>query len=181
MTIFWPLNPPELAQPLPERVEQGRPIGSGRHPKITYPRHLFRLLLCTHIHGARDRTTNKRNELPPPHSNPLIQDDETRISDDLAQSAQAFAASRLRVPNWVKPCRSRRSLSTSEIPRIADESLRRGERAISAIFRPFLAGWDIAVVSLAQGPPATMQRWVGSASSSPSPAVPAAGCQSSCR
>src|SRR5215217_1876940 len=30
-------------------------------------RHLSRLLLCTHTHGARDRTTNKRNELPPPH------------------------------------------------------------------------------------------------------------------
>src|SRR5262245_14421236 len=31
------LNPPELAQPLPERVEQGRPIGRGRQPKETYP------------------------------------------------------------------------------------------------------------------------------------------------
>jgi energy-coupling factor transporter ATP-binding protein EcfA2 len=61
------LNPPELAQPLPERVEQGRPIGRGRQAKKTYPRHLSRLLLCTHTHGARDRTTNKRNELPPPH------------------------------------------------------------------------------------------------------------------
>src|SRR5215211_8289522 len=79
------LNPPELAQPLPERVEQGRPIGRGRHPKITYPRHLSRLLLCTHTHGARDRTTNKRNTLPPPHSTPLIHDAETRISDDLAR------------------------------------------------------------------------------------------------
>jgi hypothetical protein len=49
------LNPPEFVQPLPERVEQGRPIGRGRHPKITYPRHLSRLLLCTHTHGARDR------------------------------------------------------------------------------------------------------------------------------
>ncbi len=38
------LNPPELAQPLPERIEQGRPIGRGRHPKKTYPRHLSRLL-----------------------------------------------------------------------------------------------------------------------------------------
>jgi len=38
------LNPPELAQPLPERVEQGRPIGRGRHPKKTYARHLSRLL-----------------------------------------------------------------------------------------------------------------------------------------
>src|SRR5262249_26435062 len=38
------LNPPELAQPLPERVEQGRPIGRGRQTKKTYPRHLSRLL-----------------------------------------------------------------------------------------------------------------------------------------
>src|SRR5499426_197747 len=38
------LNPPELAQPLPERVEQGRPIGTGREAKKTYPRHLSRLL-----------------------------------------------------------------------------------------------------------------------------------------
>jgi hypothetical protein len=38
------LNPPELAQPLPERVEQGRPIGRGRQAKKTYPRHLSRLL-----------------------------------------------------------------------------------------------------------------------------------------
>src|SRR5207245_1347403 len=37
-------NPPELAQPLPERVEQGRSIGRGRHTKKTYPRHLSRLL-----------------------------------------------------------------------------------------------------------------------------------------
>src|SRR5207248_11620590 len=38
------LNPPELAQSLPERVEVGRPVGRGRHPKETYPRHLSRLL-----------------------------------------------------------------------------------------------------------------------------------------
>src|SRR5439155_22626325 len=38
------LNPPELAQPLPERVEQGRPIGRGRQAKKTYPRHPSRLL-----------------------------------------------------------------------------------------------------------------------------------------
>src|SRR5262249_39733103 len=38
------LNPPELAQPLPERVEQVRPIGRGRQAKKTYPRHLSRLL-----------------------------------------------------------------------------------------------------------------------------------------
>src|SRR5262245_58247638 len=38
------LNPPELAQTLPERVEQERPIGRGRHPKETDPRHLSRLL-----------------------------------------------------------------------------------------------------------------------------------------
>jgi hypothetical protein len=39
------LNPSELAQPLPERVEQGRSIGKGCHAKKTYPRHLSRLLL----------------------------------------------------------------------------------------------------------------------------------------
>ena len=33
-----------LAQPLPERVEQGRPIRRGRRTKKTYPRHLSRLL-----------------------------------------------------------------------------------------------------------------------------------------
>jgi len=38
------LNPPDLAQPLPERVEQGWPIGRGRQTKKTYPRHLSRLL-----------------------------------------------------------------------------------------------------------------------------------------
>ena len=38
------LNPPELAQPLPERVEQGWPIGRGRQAKKSYPRHLSRLL-----------------------------------------------------------------------------------------------------------------------------------------
>ena len=39
------LNPPELAQPLPERVEQGRPIGGGRQPKETYPTSARGLLL----------------------------------------------------------------------------------------------------------------------------------------
>ncbi|HEY9015614.1 MAG TPA: hypothetical protein VIM84_11190, partial [Gemmatimonadales bacterium] len=29
---------------MPERVEQGRSIGRGRHTKKTYPRHLSRLL-----------------------------------------------------------------------------------------------------------------------------------------
>src|SRR5207302_10087297 len=38
------LNPPELAQPLPERVEVGRPVGRGRQIKKTYPRHPPRLL-----------------------------------------------------------------------------------------------------------------------------------------
>src|SRR5262249_16287444 len=64
------LNPSEFAQPLPERVEQGLPIGRGRQAKKTYPKHLSRLLLCTHTHGARDRTTNKCNELPARHSTP---------------------------------------------------------------------------------------------------------------
>ena len=67
------LNPAQLAQPLPERVEQVRPIGRGRQPKITYPRHLTRLLLCTNTRGAPDRTTNKRNELPPPHAPSKVQ------------------------------------------------------------------------------------------------------------
>src|SRR5262249_14455617 len=61
------LNPSELAQPLPERVKKPRPIRGGRDPKIANPRHL-RLLLRTHNHGASDRTTNKRNELPSPHA-----------------------------------------------------------------------------------------------------------------
>src|SRR4029453_9462434 len=38
------LNPPELAQPLPERVEVGRRIGRGSRPKKTYPRHPSRRL-----------------------------------------------------------------------------------------------------------------------------------------
>jgi len=53
---------------VPERVEQERPIGGGRDPKIANPRHLPRLLLRTHTHGASDRTSNKRNELPSPHA-----------------------------------------------------------------------------------------------------------------
>src|SRR5262249_28772389 len=45
------LNPPELARPLPEPVEKGRPSGRGRPPKKTYPRHLSRLL---RVGGERD-------------------------------------------------------------------------------------------------------------------------------
>src|SRR4030095_11212046 len=50
------LNPPEFAQPLPERVEVGRSIGRGPRPKKTYPRHLSRLLrLSGERHGEEHR------------------------------------------------------------------------------------------------------------------------------
>jgi hypothetical protein len=62
------LNPPELAQPLPERVEQGRPIGWGRHPKETYPRHLARLLLRVCRERASGRAGKKDDELAASHS-----------------------------------------------------------------------------------------------------------------
>jgi hypothetical protein len=38
------LNPSQLAQSLPERVEPGRPSRRGRRPKETYSRDLPRLL-----------------------------------------------------------------------------------------------------------------------------------------
>src|SRR5205807_8258918 len=64
------LNPPELAQPLPERVEQGRPIGRGRHHKITYPRHLSCLLLCARCQRRYDSRSNYScDETAPSHSN----------------------------------------------------------------------------------------------------------------
>src|SRR4030095_11439842 len=61
------LNPPELAQPLPERVEQGRPIGRGREAKKTYPRPLARLL---RVGGERRRedTESKNDESDQPHA-----------------------------------------------------------------------------------------------------------------
>src|SRR5215510_3248126 len=63
------LNPSELAQPLPERVEQGRPIGRGRQPKETYPRHLARLLLRTRRERPRSScSTEQRDDLAPLHS-----------------------------------------------------------------------------------------------------------------
>ncbi|HEY1362064.1 MAG TPA: hypothetical protein VGF60_07445 [Xanthobacteraceae bacterium] len=62
------LNPPELAQPLPERVEQGRPIGRGRQPKETYPRHLARLLLRVCRERASGRAGKKDDELAASHS-----------------------------------------------------------------------------------------------------------------
>src|SRR5262249_16466998 len=57
------LNPAELAQPLPERVEQGRPIGRGRQPKETYPRHLARLLLRTRRLRPRRCAAEQGDEL----------------------------------------------------------------------------------------------------------------------
>ncbi len=42
------------------------------------------------------------NELTPSHSRAVIYDDETRLSDDLAQGALAIAASQLRVPQWAR-------------------------------------------------------------------------------
>ena len=68
MTIFWHLNPPELAQPLPERVEQGRPVGRGRQTKKTYPRHLARLLLRARRERPRRRTAEQSDEVAPFHS-----------------------------------------------------------------------------------------------------------------
>jgi hypothetical protein len=61
------LNPPELAQTLPERVEQGRPIGRGRHSKEPDPRHLSRLL---RVGGERasGRAGKKDDELAASHS-----------------------------------------------------------------------------------------------------------------
>jgi hypothetical protein len=58
---------------LPERVEQGRPIGRGRQPKETYPRHLARLLLRARRERPRRRTAEQRDEFAPsqlidPHS-----------------------------------------------------------------------------------------------------------------
>src|SRR5262249_41425201 len=56
------LNPSELVQPLPERVEQGRPIGRGRQPKETYPRHPARLLLRARRERPRSRAADQRDE-----------------------------------------------------------------------------------------------------------------------
>src|SRR5215472_5632611 len=54
------LNPPELAQPLPERVAPRLPIGRGRHIKKTYPRHLSRLL---RVGGERrDKAGRKQDQ-----------------------------------------------------------------------------------------------------------------------
>ena len=65
------LNPPELAQPLPERVEPGRPIGRGRHAKKTYPRHPSRLLRLdgerrdeeAHAHGSEELAPGRHGGL----------------------------------------------------------------------------------------------------------------------
>src|SRR5262249_56900049 len=61
------LNPPELAQPLPERVEQGRPIGTGREAKKTYPRHLSRLLRLCGARPGEDAPTEHGDERSPVH------------------------------------------------------------------------------------------------------------------
>ncbi len=61
------LNPPELAQPLPERVEQGRPIGRGRHTKKTYPRHLSRLLRPGGERRGEEATRQGPKERAPVH------------------------------------------------------------------------------------------------------------------
>jgi len=61
------LNPPELAQPLPEHVEQGRPIGRGRHPKKTYPRHLSRLLRPDGERRGEEAASHDPEEGPPIH------------------------------------------------------------------------------------------------------------------
>jgi len=49
-----------------------------------------------------------------------IYDDETRLSDDLAQSALAIAASRLRVPNRVIFPRSDNRLATVNVTLFSD-------------------------------------------------------------
>src|SRR5262249_32127277 len=61
------LNPPELAQPLPERVEQRRPCERGRPPKNPFPRHLSRLLLRTRRLRPCRHAAEKRDELAAPH------------------------------------------------------------------------------------------------------------------
>src|SRR5262249_54646925 len=62
------LNPPELAQPLPERVAQGRPVGRGRHLKKTYPRHLSRLLrVGSERRGEETPGEGKDGCAPPGH------------------------------------------------------------------------------------------------------------------
>jgi hypothetical protein len=61
------LNPPELAQPLPERVEQGRPIGRGRQTKKTYPRHLPRLLRLGGERRGEEAARQGPEERPPVH------------------------------------------------------------------------------------------------------------------
>ena len=61
------LKPPELAQPLPEGVQQGRPIGRGRHPKNPYPMHLSRLL---RVGGERrgKNCSRRDQEVPAMHA-----------------------------------------------------------------------------------------------------------------
>ena len=61
------LNPPELAQPMPERVEQVRPIGRGRRAKKTYPRHLSRLLRVGGERRGEEATRQAADERPPIH------------------------------------------------------------------------------------------------------------------
>src|SRR5262249_3717474 len=61
------LNPPELAQPLPERLKQGRSVGRGRQTKKTYPRHLFSLLRLRGARPGEDARANRADERSPVH------------------------------------------------------------------------------------------------------------------
>ena len=62
------LNPPKLPQPLPERVEQARPIGRGRQTKKTYPRHLSRLLRLGGERRGEQRGSTSQERPPIHHS-----------------------------------------------------------------------------------------------------------------
>src|SRR5262249_9594046 len=101
------LKPPELAQPLPERVEQERPIGRGREAKKTYPRHLSRLL---RVGGER-----RGEEAPPEHTyerstlHYSITSSARARSDGGIVRPRAFAVSRLMISSTLVGCSMGRS------------------------------------------------------------------------
>src|SRR5262245_42334347 len=61
------LNPPELAQPLPKCVEQGRPIGRGRQTKKTYPGQPSHLLSPGSARRGEETASQNPEERPPVH------------------------------------------------------------------------------------------------------------------
>src|SRR5262249_50623183 len=81
------LNPPELAQPLPERVEEGRHIGRGPPPKKTDPRHLSRLLRLSGERRA-EHCSPASHERAPVHRSPLRA---ARLAPGKAGARSAFA------------------------------------------------------------------------------------------